>query len=172
MYIIPFNKRPIKIGQGFHGQSHKNWPEDKEDFSYSLDFLLPTNTKIIASREGIVNKVKINSKKNYSGKDIKKGEEAYKKYMNEIVIKHKDGSFASYSHLKYKGSFVNIGNKVKKGQVIGLSGNTGWSSKPHLDFTIFRKNIKGYKIKSIKIKFEDYNKSLENKKQKWKFTTK
>jgi murein DD-endopeptidase MepM/ murein hydrolase activator NlpD len=162
--IIPFKKRPVKIGQGFHGKTHKIWQEDKEDFSFSLDFILPEGTKIIASREGIVTKVKVNGKLNYSGKDPKKGEEAYRDHMNEIEIKHPDETFASYAHLKYKGSFVKKGDKVKQGQKIGLSGNTGWSSKPHLDFTIFRKKFKGYKIKSLKINFEDYKGELEDKK--------
>ena len=165
-YIIPFKKRPVKIGQGFHGASHRKWPEDKEDLSYSIDFLLPVGTELIASRGGVVTKVKSDGKKNYSGKDPKKGEDAYNNWMNEIEIKHSDGVFVSYCHLKYKGSFVKVGDKVRKGELIGLSGNTGWSSKPHLDFCVFKKNFKDYKVKSVKIKFEDYNKSLEDNKIK------
>lgn len=156
-YIIPFNKRPVKIGQGHNEGSHRYWPEDKEDFTYSVDFLIPEGTEIIASRRGIVTKVKDNGKKNYSGKNPKVGEIAYKEWMNEIEIKHSDGTYASYCHLRYKGSFVKEGEKVKQGQAIGLSGNTGWSSKPHLDFTVFRKNIKGLKVKSIKVKIKDSN---------------
>ncbi len=162
-YIIPFKLRPIKIGQGFHGKSHRDWSEDKEDFSFSIDFLLPEGTEIIAAREGIVTKVKINGEKNYDGKDSKNGEIAYKEWMNEIEIKHSDGTFASYCHLKNKRSFVKVGDKVKKGQIIGLSGNTGWSSEPHLDFSVIRKNYRGYKVKSLKIIFEDYDRFLEDK---------
>jgi len=155
-YIIPFTKRPIKIGQGFNKGSHKDWHEDKEDMSYSIDFLLPEGTDIIASREGKVTKIKDKGKNNYSGKDLLKGEEAYKNDMNEIEIKHNDETYASYAHLKHKGSFVKIGNKVKQGQKIGLSGNTGWSSTPHLDFSIYKKNYKNRKIKTIKFNFKDY----------------
>jgi murein DD-endopeptidase MepM/ murein hydrolase activator NlpD len=162
-YIVPFKKRPIKIGQGFHGKSHRKWPEDKENFSYSIDFLLPIGTKILASRAGIVTKVKKDGNQNYSGKDLKKGEIAYRKHMNEIEIKHSDGTYAAYAHLKNKGALVKVGDKVKQGQKIGLSGNTGWSSAPHLDFTAFRKNVGNFKIKSIKIKFEDYKGKLEDK---------
>jgi len=165
-HIIPFKKHPVKIGQGFNQGSHKDWPEDKEDFTYSIDFLLPQGTEIIASRAGTVTKVKSSGKQNYSGKDLKKGEQAYKKHMNEIEIKHSNNTYTSYAHLKHKGSFVKKGDKVKQGQIIGLSGNTGWSSAPHLDFSVFKKNIQRYKIKSIKFKFKDYNKSLERKKIK------
>lgn len=163
-YIIPFKRRPVKIGQGFNTGSHKDWIEDKEDMTYSVDFLLPEGTEIIAARAGVVSKVKSDGKKNYSGKNPLKGEEAYKKHMNEIEIKHSDKTYTSYSHLKYKGIFVKVRDKIKQGQVIGLSGNTGWSSEPHLDFCVFRKNYKNRKIKTIKFKFGDYNGSLENSK--------
>jgi murein DD-endopeptidase MepM/ murein hydrolase activator NlpD len=155
-YILPFTKKPVKIGQGFNQGSHKDWPEDKEDFRFSIDFLLPIGTKIFASRTGTVTKIKNTGKLNYAGNDEKKGQIAYKKHMNEIEIKHSDKTYASYSHLKNKGTFVHKGQIVKQGQLIGLSGNTGWSSSPHLDFTLFRKNYKGRKIKSIKIKFKDF----------------
>ncbi len=154
-YIIPFKKRPVRIGQRFNQGSHKKWEEDKEDFTYSIDFLLSEGTEIIASRSGIITKIKSNGKENYSGKDMKKGEEAYKKHMNEIEIEHDDGTFASYSHLKYNGAKVKVGQRTEQGQVIGLSGNTGWSSSPHLDFSVYRKNYKGWKIKSVKFEFED-----------------
>ena len=165
-YIIPFKKRPVKIAQGFHGFSHKDWPEENVDWSYSVDFILPEGTELIASRAGVVVAVKVNGKINYSGKDAKKGEVACEKWMNELGIKHSDGTYADYAHLKHKGSFVKVGDKVKQGQVIGLSGNTGWSSEPHLDFSIFKRNYKGRKIKSIKFKFKDYEGSLEDNKLK------
>jgi len=127
---------------------------------------LPKGTEIIASQEGKVIKVKNIGRKNYSGKNLKRGEEAYKNHMNEIVIKHKDNTYSAYAHLKYKGSFVKVGDKVKRGQLIGLSGNTGWSSKPHLDFCVFKKNFRRRKIKTIKFKFKDYKKSLEQNERK------
>jgi murein DD-endopeptidase MepM/ murein hydrolase activator NlpD len=158
-YIIPFRKKPVKIGQWFNQGSHKDWKDNGEDMTYSVDFLLPEGTEIIASRSGKVIKVKDSGKKNYSGKDEKKGEEAYKNHMNYIEIKHGDGTYASYSHIKHKSSLVKVGDKVNQGQVIGLSGNTGWSSVPHLDFNIYRINYKKRKIKTIKFKFDDYKKS-------------
>jgi murein DD-endopeptidase MepM/ murein hydrolase activator NlpD len=165
-YIIPFKRRPVRIGQGFNNNkgSHRDWPEDGADMSYSIDFDLPEGTKIIASRGGTIVAVRVEGKKNYSGENIKKGQVACDKWMNEIGIKHSDGTYADYAHVKYKGAFVKVGDKVKQGQVIGLSGNTGWSSEPHLDFCIFRRNYKNRRIKTIKFKFEDYKGSLENSK--------
>ncbi|MFJ2111129.1 MULTISPECIES: M23 family metallopeptidase [unclassified Streptomyces] len=55
-------------------------------------------------------------------------------YGNAIVVKHRNGTYSQYAHLsKIK---VNIGQKVRAGQQIALSGNTGNSSGPHLHFEI------------------------------------
>src|SRR3989344_3340657 len=99
--------------------------------TYLIDFLIPEKTKIIASMAGIVTKVKKSGKKNYSGRNPKKGEQAYKKDMNKIEIKHTDGTYASYSHWAHNGSFVKKRDRVRKGQVIGLSRNTRWSLASH-----------------------------------------
>ncbi|MDJ1130857.1 M23 family metallopeptidase [Streptomyces iconiensis] len=53
-------------------------------------------------------------------------------YGNNIVIKHKDGTYTQYGHLNSIG--VSVGQSVKAGQQIGLSGSTGNSSGPHLHF--------------------------------------
>jgi murein DD-endopeptidase MepM/ murein hydrolase activator NlpD len=159
-FILPFKRRPVLIGHGFGEGSHKRWEEDLEDTTYSIDFLVPEKTKVISSSDGVVTKVKQNGHRNYSGKDLKKGEVAYKNWMNEIEIINNDGSFVSYSHLFPNGVFVKVGDKIKQGQLIGLSGNTGWSSEPHLDFCVFKK-LKKWKVKTIKIKFKDYKHNLE-----------
>ncbi|WEV26938.1 M23 family metallopeptidase [Streptomyces sp. 71268] len=55
-------------------------------------------------------------------------------YGNAIVIKHKGQTYTQYAHLsKIK---VNVGQTVDRGQAIGLSGNTGNSSGPHLHFEV------------------------------------
>lgn len=53
-------------------------------------------------------------------------------YGNNIVVKHKDGTYTQYGHLNSIG--VSVGQSVKSGEQIGLSGSTGNSSGPHLHF--------------------------------------
>ena len=54
------------------------------------------------------------------------------------MIEHAGGSRAGYWHLQHNGAFVKEGDVVKKGQVIGLSGKTGYAWTPHLHFLVWR----------------------------------
>jgi murein DD-endopeptidase MepM/ murein hydrolase activator NlpD len=65
-----------------------------------------------------------------------------------VIIKHADGTFADYHHLKSGSALVKLGDQVKVGQPIGLSGNTGYSTKPHLHFAVFQA-IDGKKVRSL-----------------------
>ena len=62
----------------------------------------------------------------------------YKPLGNYVIIKHADSTFADYHHLKSGGARVKIGDEVTTGQPIGLSGHTGFASKPHLHFMVFQ----------------------------------
>ena len=55
---------------------------------------------------------------------------------NHVIIDIGGGYYAFYAHLKPGGVKVKLGDKVKRGQVIGLVGNTGNSTEPHLHFHI------------------------------------
>jgi murein DD-endopeptidase MepM/ murein hydrolase activator NlpD len=58
-------------------------------------------------------------------------------FANFVIVKHDDGTQAKYVHFKPGGVLVSLGQKVKPGQIIGLSGNTGFSRGPHLHFEVF-----------------------------------
>lgn len=58
-------------------------------------------------------------------------------YGNVVFIKHKVGYETVYAHLSHRK--VQEGQNVKKGELIGLMGNTGESSGPHLHFEIHKK---------------------------------
>lgn len=103
----------------------------------SLDFKMKKGSQICAAREGVVIEVK---------KDSDKGglKDEYLSQGNHIIIQHNDGSIAQYWHLDKEGAFVNVGDTIQKGQLIGLSGNTGYTAFPHLHFQV--KNKEGKQI--------------------------
>ncbi|CAL9497044.1 M23 family metallopeptidase [Streptomyces sp. enrichment culture] len=86
------------------------------------DFAVPVGTPVKATHSGIVVKAGPNG-----GGDGPA-------YGNAIVIKHSNGTYSQYAHLSKIN--VKIGSKVKTGQNIARSGNTGNSSGPHLHFEI------------------------------------
>ena len=102
-------------------------------FKHAIDFLLPEGTKLMASAAGTVVKVKVDSKE--GGPDPK-----YKdpKYLNHITIQHGNGEYSYYSHLRHQGALVRVGDNIKEGQPIAISGNTGFTTAPHLHFCVFR----------------------------------
>ncbi len=95
----------------------------------SLDFKMKSGSKICAAREGVVVSFR---------EDSERGglKDEYLSEGNYIIIQHDDGTQANYWHLQKDGVLVNKGDTVQKGQVIGLSGNTGYSAFPHLHFEV------------------------------------
>jgi len=74
-------------------------------------------------------------------------------YNNYVMIRHDDGTLGHYCHLQKDGICVEPGQRVNAGQVIAHSGNTGFSSGPHLHFCVF-KTKDGKERVSIPIKFK------------------
>lgn len=125
LYKLPFLKgAAIHVSQGYHGEtSHKGLS------AYAVDFPVPVGTPIYAAREGIV--VGSEGSSNLGG-----GTPEYRKFANYVIIEHSDGTMGNYYHLKQGGAVAVIGQKVAKGDLIGYSGNTGYSSGPHLHFSV------------------------------------
>ena len=112
-----------KVIQGYHGSySHKN--------AKALDFQLPIGSKIYAARDGVILSLKEDSNVNCKSPSCMKA-------ANFLLILHADGSIANYAHLKQNGVLPKVGDTVIKGDLIGYSGNTGWSGTPHLHFEVY-----------------------------------
>ncbi|TGL97040.1 M23 family metallopeptidase [Leptospira barantonii] len=125
IYRLPFESAS-RIGQGYNGKFTHNG-----QFPYALDFTLPEGSAVVAARGGLV----IATQDKYSSGGTTP---YYKDKANFVQILHMDGSIAEYAHLKYKGVLVQVGQTVRTGERIGLSGNTGFSSAPHLHFHVFK----------------------------------
>lgn len=125
IYRLPYKiGEEYRVGQGYNGSfSHSG------DIRYSVDFMMPLETQVHAARGGRV--VQIYEDSDQGGNSME-----YKDMANYVIIEHNDGTFGEYAHLSKNGVLVNKGQKVFEGQLIGLSGNTGYSSGPHLHFMV------------------------------------
>ena len=90
---------------------------------------MPEGTPVQAARDGFI----LDQETNIVGHGLTESDATK---ANHIKIVHSDGTFAIYAHLQNQGSVVKIGQKVKSSQLIGYSGNTGYSSGPHLHFEV------------------------------------
>ena len=125
-YRLPFKKgETYRVSQGYNGRWTHRGPE-----RYAVDFAMPEGTTVCAAREGVVVDLKESSKT--GGPDKK-----YRDECNYVSIAHADGTIGEYHHLQYDGVLVEIGARVTAGQLIALSGNTGYSTLPHLHFGVY-----------------------------------
>ncbi len=124
-YTLPFLPgNAFQVAQGYggtfthFGHSH-----------YAIDFWMKQGTPICAARSGRVMRVVQHFTE--GGLDA-----SHWHQCNRVDIRHSDGSFACYCHLKVNGAAVREGQNVSAGEVIAYSGNTGYSGGPHLHFQV------------------------------------
>lgn len=125
-YLLPLQLTALRIDQGFGGSFSHNDPANR----YAVDFAADVGTPVLAARDGVVMQVE---------NDFEKAGLSREKFggrANFIRILHEDGTMALYAHLKSEGAMVRVGQRVRAGQRIGLSGNTGFTTGPHLHFVV------------------------------------
>lgn len=102
------------------------------DAHYAVDIAMPIGSNVYAARAGTV--IEVASTNFRGGLDTSlNGAEA-----NLIRILHDDGTYAIYAHLNWNTIRVRPGDDVARGQYIADSGNTGFSTGPHLHFAVIR----------------------------------
>ena len=123
---------PYKTGESyFVSQSFGGTISHSEQHQYAVDFAMPEGTSICAARGGVVVASEVCSNLNGLGQSLQD-------QANYLYIRHPDRTIAVYGHLKQFCIFVKPGDVVRRGDVIALSGNTGWSTGPHLHFAIHK----------------------------------
>ena len=125
-YAYPLGGGGVQVAQGFGGA----WSHNDEQNHYAVDFVAPIGTPVFAVRDGTVMQVESDFDK--AGLNAEK----YGGRANYVRIVHDDGTMALYAHLREGGVLVRVGQRVAKGQQIGLSGNTGFTTGPHLHFAV------------------------------------
>lgn len=126
-YALPYpHGLTFSVLQGFHGAfSHKGSNE------FAVDFDCPVATPVLATREGTI--VAANAEAQTSGTTPD-----YLDYRrtNFVIVMHDDGTLGEYMHLAPSSVGVKPGERVARRQILALSGNTGFSSTPHLHFQV------------------------------------
>jgi hypothetical protein len=112
------NRKLERVASGF------GWRVDPvykiQKFHEGMDFTCPVGTDVYVTGDGTVESVNFT----YGG------------YGNEIVVNHGYGYKTRYAHLsRFK---CKVGQKVKRGDVIGYTGNTGKSTGPHLHYEVLK----------------------------------
>lgn len=119
------------------------------DSRYAVDIAMPIGTDIYAARGGIVFDV---AGQNFrGGTDLERDAPA----ANLVRILHDDGTWAEYAHLNWNSIRVRPGDTVRRGEYIADSGNTGFSSGPHLHFAVMHN--RGLGAESLPVVFEGPN---------------
>jgi murein DD-endopeptidase MepM/ murein hydrolase activator NlpD len=111
---------------------------------YAIDIAMPVGTAVHAARAGQVIDVARNHFR--GGLQLAAMTEA-----NYVEILHDDGTYAVYAHLQLDTVRVRPGQRVARGEYIANSGNTGFSSGPHLHFAVLR-NV-GLRSESVPVTF-------------------
>ncbi|HEY6174451.1 MAG TPA: M23 family metallopeptidase, partial [Kofleriaceae bacterium] len=126
LYALPYRRGTFGVLQGFHGAfSHHGSNE------FAVDFDCPVATPVVAARPGVV--VAVNAGAQGAGISPEFLDD---RRANFVLIRHGDGTLGEYMHLAPSGIEVRPGQTVRRGQELGLSGNTGFSSTPHLHFQV------------------------------------
>jgi murein DD-endopeptidase MepM/ murein hydrolase activator NlpD len=139
VYGLPYHKQTFAVLQGFHGAfSHRGSNE------FAVDFDCPVATPVVAARPGVV--VVTNDAAQGSGTTP---EFLDYKRTNFVLVLHDDGTLGEYMHLSPSGVEVAPGQHVDRGQRLALSGNTGYSSTPHLHFQVMTASDDGVANRSF-----------------------
>lgn len=142
VYRLPMDrKRIVKT-------TYNESPAHVGPLKHSVDFIVPEGTPVKAAASGIVVDL-------LDGSEVGGSHKKFEKFGNFVEIEHANGEYSEYEHLR-KGLLVKVGDKVRKGQVIGHSGATGWLAHlgPHLHFMVgvYGRTVKEYK--TLEIRFE------------------
>ncbi len=138
---LPWGRLPFPAGTNVSaGQTFNGVFSHYEDGFYAVDFWDADEydgTPIVAYKAGVVIHVKEDGSINCIDAGISLSN---CRHANVVYIDHGDSTYSVYAHLKYNSVNVSVGESVDQGHQIGLLGNTGYSSGPHLHFHVLDVN--------------------------------
>ena len=132
----------FQISQSFNGR----FSHDQQPSQFAVDFSMDVGVDIRAARDGTVIVAKDNY--NFGGKS-----DYFLDKANHVMVLHADGSIAVYAHILSGSATVSHGDQVVAGQRIARSGESGFTTGPHLHFALLR-NV-GAVLMSVPFQFKD-----------------
>jgi murein DD-endopeptidase MepM/ murein hydrolase activator NlpD len=146
--IMPINKKDLThaVTSGFGWRTHPIYKT--QEFHPGMDFTAVQGTPIYATGDGVV----------------ERADNMAQGYGNHVVINHGFGYQTLYGHMSRIG--CKVGQKVKRGQLIGYVGSTGLSTAPHVHYEVIKN---GNKTNPISYYYSDlsptqYQQLIENSK--------
>ena len=110
------------LGVGPDGKTRKGAAKMNEDYyAFGREIIAPADGTVTEAIDGV--------------RDNSPGSmNPYSALGNAVIIEHRPGEVSVLAHLKQGTVAVKAGDRVKAGQVLGLCGNSGNSSEPHLHY--------------------------------------
>lgn len=143
IYRLPFQELVgYQVTQSFNGEFSHRDPASV----HAIDVAMPIASPVLAAREGTV--MAIEESNTEAGTDP-----GFANKANTVYILHSDGTIGVYAHLDMFSVAVEPGAKVATGDFLARSGNTGFSTGPHLHFTVWH-NDNGEQ-KTVDFRFDD-----------------
>jgi murein DD-endopeptidase MepM/ murein hydrolase activator NlpD len=128
------------VTQGYGAKLSHRGPEQ-----FTVDFGMPPGTPVHAAREGLVVLAEDSHATGCWSDECAR-------LANFVVVLHADGTTGEYFHLQHGSLQVRVGDRVQRGQRLALSGNTGYSTAPHLHFGVYRTG-RGGTTQSVAVRF-------------------
>lgn len=142
LYRLPYGSDvSFPIIQGYGARLSHHGAE-----RFTLDFGMPVGTPVHAARDGVVVLVE-------DSHDAGCAREECGRYANFLVVLHSDGTTGEYFHLERGSVQVRVGERVARGQEVARSGNTGFSTAPHLHFGVYRTG-RDQRTESLAVRFQ------------------
>lgn len=143
---------PLACGKGAYCSNGNHTSSHSGKDAYAYDFAMAVGTSVRAMRGGVVHRVRIPAPPGSACHNG--GGSSCANYANTVEVKHTDGTIGLYMHLR--NATVSVGERVKQGDELGKSGNSGWSTGPHLHVQV-QQNCGIWWCQSIPFKFGESN---------------